>query len=244
MDIIDAHAHLWLGLAAENRSALREEVDEAPLKRLYVSGLCSHLDNASTVALMNDEVAILMNECQQARGLVYLNPRHGVEAMDELKRRLDAGFSGVKLWTATTADDPLNYPIYEAAIERDVPVLLHAMNKSVGALEYESRSHHVSAAAARYPECTFIMAHVAAKFVAGVDAVMPYANVYVDICGSFGERGMVDYAVSRLGAHRVLFGTDMPSSNFYHNLGKVFAAELSDDQQRLILCGNAERIFK
>ena len=66
----------------------------------------------------------------------------------------------------------------------------------------------------------------------------------MDISGSYGETGMVEYAAERLGAERVLFGSDMPGSDCYHNLGKVTGADLSEEAKAMILCGNAERILR
>lgn len=242
--IIDSHTHIWLTQASEHRRMLHEAVEQVPLRAIWVSGLKDDYPDNATVAAINDEVAVFLRECSCARGFAYLNPRHGEAALDELRRSIDLGFVGVKLWTATLADDPLNFPIFEAAIENSMPVLLHTFDKTVGQHPHESRAHNVAAAAERYPECTFIMAHISGKFIIGSGAAQPHPNLYVDICGSFGERGMVDHAVKTLGARRVLFGTDMPASDIYHNLGKVLGANLTADERELILWKNAQKILK
>lgn len=243
--IIDFHTHIWLNTAQDDRRMLHEEVEQVPLRRIVVCGLKDVNPDINTVRAINDEVGIFLSECSVARGFVYLNPRHGVKAIDELKRCMDNGFVGIKLWIATLADDALNFPVYEAAIQYNLPVLLHSLDKTVKEYEHESRSNHVAEAARRYPECTFIMAHLSGKFIAGANAAKPYPNLYVDICGSFGERGMVDYAVQTLGAERVLFGSDMPTcADIYHNLGKVLAAKLTPEEQELILWKNAEQILR
>lgn len=242
--IIDMHTHIWLDFAEQDRLALRQAVDEVPLRRIHVSGLKGQNPDEDTVRDINDSVRVFLAECPVARGFVYLNPHHGAAALRELQRGLDNGFTGIKLWVASLANDPLNFPIYEAAIENNLPVLLHAFDKAVGQCEYESRPFHVVEAARRYPECTFIMAHVAGKFISGVDVARPYPNLHVDVSGSYGERGMVEYAVKMLGAERILFGSDMPDSDIYHNMGKIFAANLSSHVQELVLWKNAERILR
>lgn len=243
MKIIDVHTHVWLARAEESRRALMDAAETVPLEWVHVSGICGYFPDAGEVAAVNDAVHKLLQDCPRARGQMYLNPRHGPKALEELTRCLDLGFSGIKLWVATRADNEANFPIYEAAIEHSLPVLLHCFDKAKGQLEFETRPWHFAEAAKRYPECTFMMAHIAGDFISGCECVVGLKNACVDISGSYGEKGMVEYAVERLGAEHVLFGTDMPGSDLYHNLGKVTGADISDEVREMILHKNAERIW-
>ena len=242
--VIDVHAHVWLNQLEPCRRELIESVDAVPLERLYVSGIEEATPDEETVVALNDAVHGLMKDCPRVRGQVYLNPRHGEWALDELSRCADLGFTCVKLWVATLADDPRRFPIYEAAIERGLPVLVHAWDKAVGQGADESKPWHVAAAARRYPECAFVMAHVGGDFISGAESVAAAGNVRVDISGTYGEVGGVEYAVRRLGPERVLFGSDMPSSDVYHNLGKVAGAAVPPAVKAMILHGNAERLLR
>ena len=243
MKIIDMHTHVWLAHAEANRRDLMESVAEVPLERVYVSGLEGHEPEAAIVPAINDAVLELMRQCPQARGQMYLNPRHVAQVPEEFKRCRDLGFSMIKLWVATKANDPLNYPVYELAIEHNMPVLLHCFLKAGEQTPHETLPADFAEAARRYPECVFIMAHIAGDFIAGTECVVGLDNAFVDMSGSYGEKGMVEYAVERLGAEHVLFGTDMPGSSFYHNLGKILGADVSDEAKALILYGNAERVL-
>ena len=243
MKIIDVHTHVWLANAEECRRELMEAVERVPLERVYASGLHGHQPNARTVVEINNAVYELLKVCPQAHGQLYLNPRHVDQVMEEFKRCRGLGFDSIKLWVATKANDPLNFPIYEAAIEHGMPVLLHCFEKSTAQKEYETLPWEFAEAARRYPECTFLMAHIAGDFISGTECVVGLDNVYVDPSGSYQEHGMVEYAVERLGAEHVMFGTDMPGSDIYHNLGKVIAADISDEAKELILHKNAERVL-
>ena len=243
MKVIDAHTHVWLDHAEENRRDLMESVAEVPLERVYASGLCGHDQDTDTVVAINDAVYELMKVCPQARGQLYLNPRHGPQTLEEFKRGCDLGFTAVKLWVATRANDPLNFPVYEAAIAHGMVVLLHCFEQWPGQTLGQTTPEEFADAAWRYPECTFQMAHIAGDFISGAEAVVDLANVVVDPSGSYGEKGMIEYAVSRLGAERIVFGSDMPGSDIYHNLGKVSAAEISAEAKEMILWKNAERIY-
>jgi len=241
--VIDAHCHVWLSKAAEDRRKLIEALERVPLERLYVSGLQGHDPVPETVVKINDAVHELLKSYPNVRGQAYLNPRHREWAVEELKRCRDLGFSMVKLWVATRANDPLNFPIYEAAAAQRMPLLLHSFYKARGQLPHESTPSDVAEAARRYPECTFLMAHMAGDFICGTESVAGLPNVFVDPSGTYGEKGMIEYAVERLGADHVIFGSDMPGSDIYHNLGKVFGADIGEDERELILHGNAERVL-
>ena len=243
MKVIDSHTHVWLSKAEADRRELLECVEEVPLERIYVSGLPGYEPTADQVVAANDEVKLLLDACPVARGQLYLNPALESEAMAEFSRCVDMGFCMVKLWMATRASDPRNFPIYEAAIERGMPVLLHCFEYRFDHAPNQSNAVDFREAATRYPECTFIMAHMSGNFVTGVEAAAGLPNAYVDFCGTYGELGMVDYAVDRLGADRVLFGSDMPGSDIYHNIGKVTGAAITAEEQGLIMHGNADRVL-
>ena len=113
-------------------------------------------------------------------GQVYLSPVFGPESLDELARRRDAGFVMIKLWQSTPANDPRNFPIFEAAIEYGMPVLIHTFVYQAEGPAKQTTPTVFAEAARRYPECTFQMAHMAGDFVSGIEAVIGLGNVYVD----------------------------------------------------------------
>ena len=218
-------------------------VEAVPLERIYVSGIPGYHPTAEEVRATNDEVLVFLETCPVARGQLYLNPALESQVMEEFRRCVDLGFCGVKLWMATRASDPRNFPIYEAAIACGIPVLLHCFEFRFDHAPNQSNAVDFREAARRYPECTFIMAHMSGNFVTGVEAAVGLPNAYVDLCGTYGELGMVDYAVEKLGADRVLFGSDMPGSDVYHNIGKVTGAAITPEEQAMVLHDNAERVL-
>lgn len=243
MTIIDTHTHVWLAHAERDRRELLECIENVPLRRLYASGLHGHDPDEDTVCRINDAVLELMRSDERVRGQLYLNPRHTRQVAEEFRRCRDLGFVMVKLWQATRAGDALNFPVYDLCCEARMPVLLHCFTAYPGSSAAQTPPEDVAAVARRYPELTIQMAHIGGDFIRGVEAVVPCTNVVVDPSGSYGERGMIDYAVTRLGAERVLFGSDMPGSDLYHNLGKVTGAEISPAQREAVLWRNAERVL-
>ncbi|MCK4298268.1 MAG: amidohydrolase family protein, partial [Planctomycetes bacterium] len=50
-------------------------------------------------------------------------------------------------------------------------------------------------------------------------------------------------AVRRLGPQRIVYGSDWPIRDFGTQIGRVLAADLSDEDKGLILCSNAARVL-
>jgi predicted TIM-barrel fold metal-dependent hydrolase len=66
--------------------------------------------------------------------------------------------------------------------------------------------------------------------------------VYVEFSGSDPHSGQVDYMVEELGVDRLVWGGHGPTRSYATELGKVFDADLDDDQRRRILGGNLRKL--
>lgn len=178
-------------------------------------------------------------------GFAYLNPSHDpVFLRDEMERTLVAGpLRGIKLWVAVTCRDARLDPILARAGELGVPVLHHCWYKTIGRVHNESDPTDIAHLAARFPSVRIIMAHLTGCGYRGVADIQAQPNVSVDTSGSQPEHGIIEYAVAKLGAERVLFGSDAPGRDFSCQLGRVLGAELTRRQRELILGGNACRVL-
>jgi hypothetical protein len=128
--------------------------------------------------------------------------------------------------------------------ELGVPVLHHATYNALGpAAPHESTPADVADLASRFPAVPLIMAHLGHTRVKGLAEIAPHRNVLVDTSGSQPARGLLEEAVRRLGARRVVFGTDLPIRDYASTLGRIYEAPLTDRQRQLILGGNAARLL-
>lgn len=194
----------------------------------------------------NDLVIDLMHRVPTAIGFCYLNPLHGPVAIEEMRRCVsEHGMSGIKLWIACRCSDLHVFPIVEEAIRLGVPVLQHSwFRQGDRPFPGESTPDDVAELARRYPDLKLIMAHMGFMWKCGVDVVADCPNVMVDTSGTDPERGMVEYAVERLGADRVLYGSDAPGRDVLCQIGKVMAARLSAEDLEKVLSRNARRILE
>lgn len=94
----------------------------------------------------------------------------------------------------------------------------------------------------RYPDMKLIIAHLGSK--AHVDAIASakYGNIYTDTSGGASAfNNIVEYAVSRVGSEKILFGTDTYSLAF--QFGRIALSDLSLRDKENILWKNAITLF-
>ncbi|HVX42735.1 MAG TPA: amidohydrolase family protein [Mycobacteriales bacterium] len=245
MPIIDAHTHLA-------GTTFDEEVLRDGARLGVQAFLCSaiahyrHYPSFAEVAESNAALAqVMAKHPGVVRGYCYVNPRHGAEAMSEFTRCVEEyGMIGLKLWVATTCDDPLVYPFIERAIHYRMPILAHCWEKTVGQLPYETRPVNIARLAARYPEAHIIMAHLGGRVESAVNTVRECPNVLTDTSGTPIGGAEVAIAVQRLGADRVVFGSDLHGACLAANIGKILGANLSIVDQDRVLGGNIARLLE
>lgn len=245
MKIYDAHAHLMPDIEGDCKEHILIAEQKYGIEKFYISSIWgpANYPDEDTIALCNRKTADFMAERPELiRGMVYLNPRNA-NTMEELKRNLDLGMVGVKLWVSQYCDDPCVYPLAEKLIELDVPMLLHVFYKSKWQLPDESRSNHVRNLALRYPELKIIMAHLGGEVFHGMRAIKDCPNVYVDNSGSRGGGVDMKHAINMVGTDRLLFGSDCPI-DVAPSLGQMLEADVTEAQREDMLWRNAHKLFK
>ena len=178
-------------------------------------------------------------------GFCYLNPANPVRFLeDEIERCVvKGGMRGIKFEVAVKATDSRLDPIMCRARALGIPVLHHSWYNVLSPVYNESTPADMANLGRRFPEVTIIMAHLGGGRERGVLDIMDVPNILVDTAGSQPESGMVEYAVQRLGAERVIYGSDHPIRDFGAQLGRVLGAQLSVEERELILYGNAARVL-
>ncbi|MEO3746336.1 amidohydrolase family protein [Plantactinospora sp. B5E13] len=97
--------------------------------------------------------------------------------------------------------------------------------------------------AGRHPEVTFVLGHSGIGNIDyhGVDLVAPVPNILVETSG--GYSGVLRAAIDRLGARRVLFGSEFPLQHPSVELAKYRAVGLEPAQWALVAWENAIRLL-
>jgi len=176
---------------------------------------------------------------------------------------------GVKLWPPAgfTAHDEICRPVYEAARDLGLPVVVHSAFAPPPYLAKYAEPLYLDAAAVAFPDVTFVMAHVGPGLGWYRDAVAVATtkpNVYLEFSMWQGV-GDVDPATvaeavtfmrDRVGANRLLFGTDRTGLPLRRSVAewvdqfrslpvtaRAHGYELSDAEAAMIIGGNAARLF-
>lgn len=182
-------------------------------------------------------------------GQPTLNPTYQKESLEEIKRCMDFGMAGLKLYNHVKISDPLFYPIIEKFIDLKMIILMH-MGIGKSRIVYDSREpENVSIpedfveAATRFPEAMFQVAHLGGggDWLDACKAVKHLPNVYVDVSGSNNEADIIPFALEQLGEDRLFFGCD---NSFYQGVGHVMAADLTETQRKKIFFENYNNILK
>lgn len=139
-------------------------------------------------------------------------------------------------------DGPGYAPMFEYAREHSLPVLSHSW-----AGDSHGGPSLLSKLAEAMPTVKFLFGHSASSW-AMVDEACEEAkrreNVFLDLTGSQLLYMALETMVSRVGAERVLFGSDIPFIDPRPAVGRILMSRLSDDEKRQILGLNAQRVFE
>lgn len=250
MRIWDLHCHLSsvAGRTPTERMArLVELADRMQIERVVVfMGWPFVYDpQPDELRRQNDQVLeALAHWHDRALGFVYVSPRHVDASLDEIDRCVAEGpMVGLKLWVAGRCDDASLDPIVERAVELDAVIFQHTWFKAGGNLPGESTPNELAALAARHPRATFICGHAGGDWERGIRAARSVPNVSLGTGGFDPTAGAIEMAVRELGARRVLYASDAAGRSFASQLGKVFGADVSDDDKKLILGENLRRLL-
>ena len=193
----------------------------------------------------NDEVAAAVRRFpDRLIGFSTTFPNQDPEAAaQELLRSVEElGLKGLKFhpWLQSfPANSSYLDPCLKICSKYRLPVLFHT-----GTPPY-SQPFQVLEQARRFPDVPFIMGHFGKLiFLDAVRSAELCPNVYLETSGA--QVADLAFALERIPAERILFGTDLPiggAAAGKWNLVKIDSAPLSEEQRRAILGENALRLM-
>ena len=243
--IWDLHCHLT-GVPGrtpdEIMAALVARADRMGIERLIVfMGYPLVADpTPDELRRQNDQVLQALSHWHhRAFGFAYVSPNHVEASLKEIDCCIrDGPMVGIKLWIARRCGDPAIDPIIARAGELKAAIFQHTWMKAGGNEPGESSPQDLVALAARHPTIPLVCGHTGGDWEQGIRTVRASPNVSVDLAGSDPTAGLVEMAVRELGAHRVIYGSDVGGRSFASQLAKVHSAAIPEADRRLILGGN------
>ena len=237
--IVDMHGHYgkWAGFPIWGGEAddLVAEMDRIGVEKLIVS----HQACMTTEVVHGNNQVLEGMRKHPGRILGYatccpINARMGI---DEIRRCLDLGMTGIKLHSGTgfayTCDG--YKPVWDLADAERIPVLLHTWGNLAPLEPLFDRVTHTP----------ILLAHSgSSRPETYVDAARKHPNLFLDPCFSQAPYGMYEYFVRELGPTRVVFGSDTPWMALGQQLGRLLFADIAEEHKRTILIDNPARILE
>lgn len=239
--IIDCHCHAGKGDGLtgpwDTDASLNRYLQRAQRAGIHKTVLFAAFH--SDYAVANREVArIVASRPERFFGFAFVHAERDRRRMRELVGVAvrQYGFVGVKVHRY---DARINREVCEAARAYSLPILYDPMGEvSVAEL-----------LATEYPDVNFIIAHLGSfsddwkAQQALIDPLARHPNIYTDTSG-IRRFDLLEQAVRRAGARKLLFGSDGPWLHPGLELAKVAALGLGPQDQSLVTGGNFLRLIR
>lgn len=239
--IIDCHCHSGPGDGLsgpwDTRAPLGDYLCRAQAAGIAHTVLFSAFrdDNA---AGNRDLARTIAKDPDRFLGFAFIHPQRDRSRVRALLREAveELGFVGVKVHRHDAA---LTREICEAACDLKLPVLYDVMG-SVSVCELLAQE---------YPDVNFIIPHLGSfaddwsAQLGLIDHLVRHRNIYTDTSG-VRRFDLLEQAVRRAGAHKLLFGSDGPWLHPGVELAKVKALGLKPADEDLVLGGNFLRLIE
>jgi len=246
--IVDAHAHNGIDESIISNSGPGGMV--AAMDRIGVDVACISCSQGITgadVSIMND----LMVETVKAFpkrfiGYTRVDPNYPDQMEQELELRYEqAGIRHVKLHPIGQ-----NYPVtgrnygpaWEFARKHQSIVLVHS---SIGHPMCSPKMF--DEIAEKYPDIGVIIGHSGNDkdgYREAIEVALKRKNIWLETSGwCMTSLGALEYVVEKVGADRILFGTDFAFIGLPFQLGAIAYAKIPDEEKRRIMGLNAVELF-
>lgn len=236
--IIDCHVHVKGGDQFRREfppDLILRTMDEAGIDKSVIFSICLPSRESNDLTLRCYEAAP-----DRFIPFAHVLPDDGREALTELQRAVsDRGCKGLKLHVGVMQEVEIEQikAVCAASADLDIPVLI----------DFSNRLEIAAELTAALPDLKLIVAHLGApqderlvdKFIG---LALERENVYLDSSYSSCPWKIPD-AISRLGADRVIFGSDGPLIHPSIELAKIRVCNLSDEDFEKVTWRNIESLL-
>lgn len=277
-DIINAHAHLidlegmlrkFGNVALPSGIAVLEDLD-ATLGMLRPDVLFAQMDEAGISQCVlyaveapivysgNEYVSELCNRFpDRLLGFASVDPKahDATEVLEHAVRNL--GLKGLKLHPPLQhffPNDEAIFPIYQKAVDLNIPVVFHVGTTPFGAMCRLSTANPIliDDVASQFPDLRIMLTHLGTLWHCEAFMVVEKnPNVFIDTAAYAYEipQILTPDLITRIGPNKVIFGTDypMPYADRPHRMKDFVDAidglNLSDEIKREFFRGNFDRFL-
>lgn len=249
MVVIDGHTHFAgpdKGLPPCSVDNLLSVMDENGIDIVVTTPPYSSIGVDRTY----DEANAFLADAMEKRpdrilGFIRVNPH----LLEHALKRIDAGvkhqgFRGIKLHPRNEAfainSEDLAFHIAELAAKLEVPLLIHTGEPDTYGFAQPTL---VGGLADAFPDVTMIIGHMGKRLFE--DAILVarwFENIVLET--SFRSPRHIARAVKRVGADRVVYGSDMPFGIPEVEMMKIRLCDISPKEREMVLGINMARILR
>ena len=237
---IDVHSHYNHGAKFDTKISPTYSADIDFLKNERLRLGVEKMICCSFASCISDEIIYQENEhcknlCSNDDFLfqwVVVDPRKSQTVKQAQEFLKNPKVLGIKIHSVCHKYSFIDYAdeIFALASEYKKSVIMHP----------DDQPEKIATIAGKYKDTSLILAHLGC--VEHVNALACAENVYADTSGNASsQNNVIEYAVKRVGADKILFGTDTYSCAFQK--GRILLADISDADKRKILYENAEKLL-
>lgn len=232
---IDAHTHVGEGAAKWTGQQVVDRMDTMGVDKTVIFPFTEgYFDNAAIPIYVSEHPERLIP-------FAAVNPWNGQSAVDELERCYQMGFKGVKLHPTLCgfrlSDKKLVNPIFELTEYYNATVIVHGSSDLYNCpLEFDRM-------AKRFPKVPLIMAHCGFfwEWELAIELALENDNLYLETSRVPGMES--SKVIDKLGATKVIWGTDGPFCDYEWEYNKIKRYSKSEGDFDLIMGGNISELL-
>lgn len=192
-------------------------------------------------------------DAPRIRAIANVNPHYHFPVEDEVRRQLALGAVALKVHpvhAGIAANDRDLFPAYEVCRAAGVPVVVHCGTSTfAGAKNRFGDPVHLDDVIRNFPGLHLVLAHGGRGWWYDAAAFLALANerVWIELSGLPPRRLPEYYARSNWNrlTRKMIFGTDWPGIPGIAANARAVAGLCPDDEtRRLVLAGNAARVYR
>ena len=247
MVIIDGHTHF----AGQGKGFQPNTVEEFTtiMDRNGIDAVvtCAPYSSIGKDRTYDEANEFLAKSTEEAGGRIIpfmrVNPHLQENALSSIKKGAKQGFRGIKFHPRNEAfainSEELAFPIAELALKLGMPILIHTGEPDTYGYAQPTL---VGDLADSFPDLTLVVGHMGKRLCEDAICVARwFDNIILET--SFRSHRDIARAVRRVGADRVIYGSDTPFGIPEVEMLKVRVADISAEEKRMVLGDNMARIL-
>ena len=248
MVVIDGHTHFagpGKGFPPNTVEDLLAIMDGNGIDSIVTCAPYSSIGKDRTYDDANRFLAESMSEApERIIGFLRVNPHLREHALRSIEDGVkNQGFKGVKVHPRNEAfainSEELAFPIAELASKLNVPILIHTGEPDTYGFAQPTL---VGDLADSFPDLTLIIGHMGKRLYEDAICVARwFDNIILET--SFRSHRDIARAVKRVGANRVVYGSDMPFGVPDIEMMKVRLADITPEEKGLVLGDSMARVL-